>query len=193
MRIVLTALAALILSASASALEYAGEHNQFSFTPAVAVSTGKVDFDSSAEREYWTSFSGIADFDYLPLELEFRYSLADSKERWLDTTAEAKWNTYGVGAKLDLSWRCQAACLYLMAGYNFSQLNGKVSAGGSTVTDTVNMHYPHVGLGFRYQFTEDLRAMIEWQQFNIGYQKYRDEEFDLGHARAWQAGMAYFF
>ena len=193
-----TAAIALLLSTVVGAQAYKGEHDSFSFTPAVAITSGEVDFENANDREYWTSFSAIADFDYIPVELEFRYSLSDSTEDFDGDKFEADWMNWGAGVKLDLSRHCKAACVYLMAGYNYSELDAKVTTtdiSGDTVSasETMDMHYPHVGAGFRYQFTNNVRALLEWQQFNIGKQEHKGFELDFGHARVWQAGVAYSF
>lgn len=152
------------------------------------------------------------DFNRMPVELELRYSNVQDDDVYRlqildddaidDLRVDGNIDNWGIAGKLDLSWNCTTYCLYLMAGYNSGELTLDARLNGSKIGSySTDANYTHWGAGFRYDFTNHLRASLEYLSYNMGKQKLDDIDdldvevgkVDLGTATAWQAGIAYRF
>ena len=182
---------------------------KYSFDTVVSLSTGKAELDDVEGDANIHSAAVAFDFHRFPVELELRYSGLSSDYTYStyegdvlieEIKLEGQLNNIGLGAKLDLSWNCQEVCAYLMAGYNFSDLSVDGYYNGDKAGDySTDVDFAHWGAGVRYDFTNNLRATIEYLQYNIGKQKldavegFELGEVDFGKATAWQAGVGYRF
>lgn len=190
MQKLITTIIMILLSAGATGQEYARQTSSGDFI--LSASTGRVEIENLEGKESIHSLGASMRVDSMPLEFELRYSTVD----WNPTITFVSGGTVvgsekingtikniGIGGKLDLSWHCTAACVYLMAGYNTADL---------TVDEydvSVDADFPHWGAGARYDFTSGLRATVEYYSYNIG----EHDGIDYGTATAVQAGIGYRF
>ncbi|WP_226648017.1 outer membrane protein [Microbulbifer variabilis] len=174
---------------------------------------------TASESESWNSISIGADFDNYPLELRLSYSTVstDKIDAWdfdennpvtaliFDSWQEYDLEVFSLTGIFELSKSCQRACLYLLGGYSFGELDWSLSMEG--IIEGIDVHesksfnksFVHLGGGFRYNFTDSLRMNTEYIQYNIGqigkYKITENErvEFDLDNLGVWQAGVSYIF
>ncbi|WP_288131778.1 outer membrane beta-barrel protein [Microbulbifer sp.] len=195
-----------LLSASAWSQGYSDQDSDYSFRTIVSVATGKAELEDVEGDVDMHSLSVALDFDRLPVEAELRYSNMQNTytySTYVDDMlvdqekVDGNIDNIGVSAKLDLSWNCKEACAYLIAGYNMGEVSADYSENGEKLGSySTDANYAHFGAGFRYDFSSNMRASIEYLQYNIGEQELDDTggvEIDFGNATAWQAGIGYRF
>ncbi|WP_444931049.1 outer membrane protein [Microbulbifer sp. SSSA002] len=179
---------------------------------------------SSSDSELWSSFAIGADFDNYPLELRISYGTTSSEEpHSIDTfdidavtdvvTIVERYNinqkydldVFSITGVLELSKHCGRACMYLLGGYSFGQLdwsytmNELYGGGRYQGSKKFSKSYLHVGAGVRYNLTDSLRMSAEYMLHNIGklgdydVNDYEHVEFDMKNLDIWQAGVSYTF
>lgn len=190
---------ALLVSVSVFGADYNQQPDDFAFDTVLSFSSGKAEFEDSDDDETLRSISVAADFHNYPVEVELRYSNTSTRYVYqfyendvliegIDIDGDL--DNWGIAGKLDLSWNCQSACLYLMAGYNYGEYAVDVKVNGEKLGDgVVTGDYLHWGAGFRYDFTNNFRLTVEYLSYDIDEQ----EEIDFGTAIVWQGGIGYRF
>ncbi|WP_445361790.1 outer membrane protein [Microbulbifer sp. EKSA005] len=179
---------------------------------------------SNSGSELWSSIAVGADFNNYPLELRISYGTTSSEQPdYVDTfeidtinevaTVVERYNfnqkydldIFSITGVLELSRHCDRACMYLLGGYSFGQLDWSYTvnefyAGGSySGSKKFSKSYVHVGAGIRYNVTDSLRMSAEYMLHNIGkvgeydVTDYDRIEFDLKNLDIWQAGVSYTF
>lgn len=195
--------AAVLLTAAVSVNTWAQSYTDRDQTGlTVSAATGRVEIEDLEGKESIHSLAAAYRLQDVPIDLELRYSHVDWNPTitWVSggtivgsDTIHGTIKNIGLGAKLDLSWTCQAACIYLMAGYNTADLT--IDEGGYSI----DAHFPHLGIGARYDFANGLRANVEYYSYQIGDQDVSDsglagvDNIDFGTATAIQAGIGYRF
>ncbi|SDJ52315.1 outer membrane protein [Microbulbifer yueqingensis] len=184
----------ILVSLLTSAHTMAKVNDDLGFNTVISLSSGVVRGEESEEDENLTSVAIGADFHKFPVEMELRYTRASSSasaDLGGDTlNLNGDLDNWSIGGKLDLSWNCRASCLYLMGAYNYGENTLTAELNGEEVADAViTGNYFSWGGGFRYDFTAQLRATVEYVIFETGEQ----DNVDFGTSKAWMGGLAYKF
>lgn len=178
---------------------------------------------SDSSSELWNSIDIGADFDNYPLELRISYGTTSSEQpsfsqydlelvneevlvvEQYDISQKYDLDVFSITGILELSRSCNRACVYLLGGYSFGQLDWSYTvdefyAGGSYHgSKKFTKSYLHVGAGVRYNFTDSLRMSAEYMLHNIGkvgdykVNEFEHIEFDLKNHDIWQAGVSFIF
>lgn len=174
---------------------WAQSHVDGGFDVVLSAATGQVEIEDLDGHETVNSVALGLDFSRVPMELELRYSLVDWNPTVLigsvgTADADGEIENISLAAKLDLSWNCRNACVYLVAGYNSGKLSADVDSEVTSIVGVeIEADYPHWGAGARYDFDSGARLNLEYLSYRIGEQ----DGFDFGTATAIQAGIGYRF
>lgn len=171
----------------------------YDFDVVASVATGKIDFEELNDNEEIHSMALSFDFRHFPMELEVKYFTVGLNQSAQNIgivgdveSAEGKMDGVGLSAKLDLIWSCTKGCVYLIAGYNKSELSvEEINTGNVTITgiDDIDGDFAHFGLGMRYDFSNSARINVDCVSYQIGDQ----EGIDFGNATSCQVGAGYRF
>lgn len=194
----------VLVSVGAWAQGYQRE-GSYDFDVVASVASGKVEIDELEGSESIHSMALALDFQRVPIEVELKYSTVDWNPTVTFTSGgqtigsadgNGTINNVGITAKMDLSWTCRAACVYLLAGYNSAELSSdEITADGTDGSIiiieefSIDGDFPHFGAGARYDFRGGARLSVEYMSYRIGDQ----EGIDFGTATAWQLGLGYRF
>ncbi|WP_308365030.1 MULTISPECIES: outer membrane beta-barrel protein [unclassified Microbulbifer] len=133
-------------------------------------------------------FFGLASIGITPTvgvwQVELRYSHFDGSGVTVDQ--------YGINFKVDFSLACDVQCLYWMAGWNYGEFDvDTVEQHGFVflVDDHDEQSYWNAGVGYRYNWTDDLDTSLEYNYNDID----RVAGVDLGHLRTWTLNLSYRF
>ncbi|MCO1336229.1 outer membrane beta-barrel protein [Microbulbifer sp. OS29] len=178
----------------------------------------------NSDGEIWNNIAFGADFENYPLELRISYgTIGSGQSDYLEFVEENvltgtetvveryegnqdyDLNILSLTGVLELSRNCSKACLYLLGGVSYGQLDwslaiDEVIAGESfRKSKRFYKDFFHYGAGFRYAFTDHLRMNTEYIRHNIGefgdirVSEGRRVEFDMDDFSLWQAGVSYTF